>query len=423
MNVVGTGTGPLSYQWYVGASGNTASPIGGATSNSYTTPPLTITTNYWVRVSNAYGTPADFGDRHDHDRHTPRDRHAAAEPDDRVRPDGDDDRRRHRHRTARLSVVRRRQREHGEPDRRRDVEQLHDAGALDHDELLGARVERLRRAGGFDDRDDHDRHTARDQHAAAEPDDRVRSDGDDDRRRDRHRTARLSVVRRRQPEHGEPDRRRDVEQLHDAGALEHDELLGARVERLRRAGQLGDGDDHDRHTARDQHAAAEPDDRVGSDGDDERRRHRHRTAQLSVVRRRQRQHGEPDRRRDVEQLHDAAALEHDELLGARVERVRRAGGFRDRDDHDRHTARDHDAAAEPDDRVGPDGDDERRRDRAPDRWAISGTSARAATPRARSEARRRRATRRRRSRARRATGCACRTPTGRRRTRTPPSSR
>ena len=49
------GTGPLSFQWYVGPSGTTSSPVNGATSSSFTTPALTATTSYWVRVSNAYG--------------------------------------------------------------------------------------------------------------------------------------------------------------------------------------------------------------------------------------------------------------------------------------------------------------------------------------------------------------------------------
>ncbi|HYS53863.1 MAG TPA: SBBP repeat-containing protein [Thermoanaerobaculia bacterium] len=53
MSVSATGPGPISYQWYVGASGTTSNPIGGATSSSYTTPALTNTTRYWVRVSNA----------------------------------------------------------------------------------------------------------------------------------------------------------------------------------------------------------------------------------------------------------------------------------------------------------------------------------------------------------------------------------
>jgi uncharacterized protein YkwD len=49
------GTGPLSFQWYQGASGTTSSPVGGATGASFTTPALTATTSYWVRVSNAFG--------------------------------------------------------------------------------------------------------------------------------------------------------------------------------------------------------------------------------------------------------------------------------------------------------------------------------------------------------------------------------
>jgi CSLREA domain-containing protein len=59
MSVAGTGTGPLGYQWYVGASPGTAAPIGGATGTSYTTPALSSTTSYWVRVSSAYGAAAN----------------------------------------------------------------------------------------------------------------------------------------------------------------------------------------------------------------------------------------------------------------------------------------------------------------------------------------------------------------------------
>ncbi len=58
LSVTASGAGPLTYQWYQGTSGNTGSPIGGATSSSYTTPALTATTTYWVRVSNSCG-PAD----------------------------------------------------------------------------------------------------------------------------------------------------------------------------------------------------------------------------------------------------------------------------------------------------------------------------------------------------------------------------
>jgi uncharacterized protein YkwD len=54
--VSSSGTAPLGYQWYVGPSGSTSAPIGGATAPSMTTPSLTTTTSYWVRVSNAYGT-------------------------------------------------------------------------------------------------------------------------------------------------------------------------------------------------------------------------------------------------------------------------------------------------------------------------------------------------------------------------------
>jgi uncharacterized protein YkwD len=53
LNVTATGTGTLSYQWYVGTAGTTSSPIQDATAKTYTTPPLTATTNYWVRIADA----------------------------------------------------------------------------------------------------------------------------------------------------------------------------------------------------------------------------------------------------------------------------------------------------------------------------------------------------------------------------------
>ena len=53
LSVTASGTGPLSYQWYQGASGNSTSSITNATSASYTTPALTATTSYWVKVTNA----------------------------------------------------------------------------------------------------------------------------------------------------------------------------------------------------------------------------------------------------------------------------------------------------------------------------------------------------------------------------------
>lgn len=49
------GTGPFSYQWYTGATGNTSSPIGGATGPSVVVHP-TVTTSYWLRVTNACGS-------------------------------------------------------------------------------------------------------------------------------------------------------------------------------------------------------------------------------------------------------------------------------------------------------------------------------------------------------------------------------
>lgn len=55
LSVGATGTAPLSYQWYVGTSGNTGSPIAGATSSSVTVAPGS-TTSYWVRVSNSCGS-------------------------------------------------------------------------------------------------------------------------------------------------------------------------------------------------------------------------------------------------------------------------------------------------------------------------------------------------------------------------------
>lgn len=54
LTVAASGTAPLAYQWYTGASGNTASPVSGATSTSLTVAP-TATTSYWARVSNSCG--------------------------------------------------------------------------------------------------------------------------------------------------------------------------------------------------------------------------------------------------------------------------------------------------------------------------------------------------------------------------------
>jgi YD repeat-containing protein len=50
--------GALTYQWYIGASGVTTSPISGATSTSYVASPNSDTT-YWVRVTGSCGVAAD----------------------------------------------------------------------------------------------------------------------------------------------------------------------------------------------------------------------------------------------------------------------------------------------------------------------------------------------------------------------------
>jgi uncharacterized protein YjiK len=56
LSIVASGSPAPTYQWYVGNSGDTANPIPGAASASYTTPALTTTTSYWVRASNSGGT-------------------------------------------------------------------------------------------------------------------------------------------------------------------------------------------------------------------------------------------------------------------------------------------------------------------------------------------------------------------------------
>jgi len=45
----------LSYQWYLGSTGDTAQPITGATGSSYTTPLLTQSGHFWVRVTGPGG--------------------------------------------------------------------------------------------------------------------------------------------------------------------------------------------------------------------------------------------------------------------------------------------------------------------------------------------------------------------------------
>lgn len=49
------GTGPFSYQWFMGVSGDMSNPVPGATQRTFTTPPLTTTTSYWVLVTGNCG--------------------------------------------------------------------------------------------------------------------------------------------------------------------------------------------------------------------------------------------------------------------------------------------------------------------------------------------------------------------------------
>ncbi len=55
LSVVASGD-DLTYQWYTGNSGDTTSPLAGATGSTYTTGALTANTNFWVQVSNAGGS-------------------------------------------------------------------------------------------------------------------------------------------------------------------------------------------------------------------------------------------------------------------------------------------------------------------------------------------------------------------------------
>jgi hypothetical protein len=50
LSVTPNGSGPFTYQWFQGPSGTTTMPVG-TNSNTYATPPLFMTTNYWVRVT------------------------------------------------------------------------------------------------------------------------------------------------------------------------------------------------------------------------------------------------------------------------------------------------------------------------------------------------------------------------------------
>ncbi len=56
VSVVATGTAPLSYQWYLGSSGDVSNPIVGATAATYTAiTPGADSYSGWCRISNAIG--------------------------------------------------------------------------------------------------------------------------------------------------------------------------------------------------------------------------------------------------------------------------------------------------------------------------------------------------------------------------------
>jgi hypothetical protein len=58
LQVTATGDSPLRYQWYIGQRGNTSQPIPNGTGPTLVVKP-SVTTNYWVRVSNNCSPAAD----------------------------------------------------------------------------------------------------------------------------------------------------------------------------------------------------------------------------------------------------------------------------------------------------------------------------------------------------------------------------
>jgi formylglycine-generating enzyme required for sulfatase activity len=54
LTVSATGSAPFTYQWYRGNLGTTTAPVG-TNSPTFTTPTLTTTTKYWVKITNAFG--------------------------------------------------------------------------------------------------------------------------------------------------------------------------------------------------------------------------------------------------------------------------------------------------------------------------------------------------------------------------------
>jgi hypothetical protein len=60
ITVTASGTTPLTYQWFRGASGDTSTPIG-TNSPTFNTGALTAPAQFWVRVTSGCGTPANSG--------------------------------------------------------------------------------------------------------------------------------------------------------------------------------------------------------------------------------------------------------------------------------------------------------------------------------------------------------------------------
>lgn len=58
LTVSAIGTGPFTYQWYIGSRGDARNPIGGATGPTVSVQP-SQTTSYWVRVTGQCSPPAD----------------------------------------------------------------------------------------------------------------------------------------------------------------------------------------------------------------------------------------------------------------------------------------------------------------------------------------------------------------------------
>ncbi|MBV9069653.1 MAG: hypothetical protein JO093_09745 [Acidobacteria bacterium] len=56
LSVKASGSGPLTYQWFTGASGLVNFPLPGGTGPTFTTSALNDTTSYWVRVTNPCGS-------------------------------------------------------------------------------------------------------------------------------------------------------------------------------------------------------------------------------------------------------------------------------------------------------------------------------------------------------------------------------